>query len=410
MLKLVNKNIIERFIEVRARTIKIIESLESEDMVLQTESFVSPTKWHLAHTTWFFEKFILKKNIKSYLEFDESFNFLFNSYYNQAGEFHNKNKRGNISRPTLKNIISYRKYVDEQVVKFFVGHEAQKKFEFDLELGINHEQQHQELILMDILNIFFHNPIKPKFQSRIIKSKENFFKEKCLKIPDTNYIYGANNKTFSYDNETPNGLMKIDKFEVQSSLVTNGEWKDFIKSGGYTKPEFWLSDGWEFINKNKINKPLYWMNDEQIFTLNGISEINDHEPVSHISFYEADAFARFCDKRLPSEFEIELILSKNPINGNFLESGFLQPLGNASDEISYYGDLWVWTNSNYLPYKNYKPFEGLFSEYNGKFMCNQFVLKGGSCVTPKDHIRASYRNFYYPSDRWQFSGIRLVNN
>ena len=409
MLKINNIDLLKKFHEVRGNTLRIIDFLEPEDTVLQTQPFVSPIKWHIAHTTWFFENFILKDKLIGYKTFDDDFNFLFNSYYNKVGKFHKKFERGNISRPTLSKVLDYREYVDEKITVLLGNSDHLERLSFPLELGINHEQQHQELIMMDILNIFFHNPIKPSFQNKKIKVKETPLK-KWIKIPESKFNYGARKGIFSYDNEMPGGLIEIESFEIQSNLVTNKDWRDFIKNGGYKNPEFWLSDGWNFINEENIERPMYWINEEQVFSLNGLTEIIENQPVSHISFYEADAYARFSNKRLPSEFEMEMILSKNKIEGNFLENRNLEPIGNINtEEINFYGDLWVWTNSNYLPYKNYKPFNGSFFEYNGKFMCNQFVLKGGSCITPKDHLRSSYRNFYYPSDRWQFSGLRMVN-
>ena len=410
MLKLNDIDLLNKFHEVRKNTLSILDLLESEDTVLQTQPFVSPIKWHVAHTTWFFENFILKDNLDNYKSFDADYNFLFNSYYNKVGKFHQKFERGYVSRPTLSKVLDYRKYVDEKITFLYNGRQNLDHLNFPLELGINHEQQHQELILMDILNIFFHNPIKPSFQKKKIKIEKDLIEKKWIKIPEAKFNYGARKGLFSYDNEMPNNSIEIESFEIQSHLVTNKDWKNFIENGGYKNPEYWLSDGWNFINEEKIERPMYWINEEQVFTLNGLTEILDNQPVSHISFYEADAFARFSNKRLPTEFELELILSKTKTKGNFLENGNMEPIGNTSnEETNFYGDLWSWTKSNYLPYKNYKPFNGSFSEYNGKFMCNQFVLKGGSCITPKDHIRPSYRNFYYPSDRWHFSGMRMVN-
>jgi len=280
-------------------------------------------------------------------------------------------------------------------------------------IGINHEQQHQELILMDILNIFFKNPLKPQF---IKKKKINGLKKCNITWKNEKKIrfeYGTNtNDTFAYDNESPTGYKELLPFQVDYDFVSNNEWREFIDSNGYKRPELWLSDGWEFINKYKINKPMYWIDQKYQFCLTGIERIDDDQPVSHISYYEADAFCRFRKRRMPTEFEMEFFLKKNKKEGNFLENGYYKPI-NSFFKNKYngsYGNLWSWTSSNYVPYYGYKPFEGNLGEYNEKFMCNQFVLKGGSFATPKSHIRASYRNFYYPFDRWQFSGLRLASD
>ena len=411
MLNQTKNNLLLLYKAVRQRTKDLIVNLYPEDTVIQTESFVSPTKWHLAHTTWFFENFILKEYLKGYKIFNKNYNFLFNSYYNAVGVYNEKNKRGYVSRPFLKEIISYRDYVDRYIEDFFSKGNNLLNHKFAFQLGINHEEQHQELILMDILNVFYNNPFKPNFANNKlnINTKNRNKVSKWITFNKTILEYGSKDDTFCYDNETPTGKIELTDFQIQSNLVTNKDWKDFISNDGYDRHEFWLSDGWNYIKQNKIQRPLYWIDNQSHFTLNGLSKIKDHQPVSHISFYEADAYAKFKKKRLPSEFELELCLSKSKKQGNFLENMIFEPLG-ETNENSFFGDLWTWTSSNYTPYKNYKAFGEKFAEYNGKFMCNQFVLKGGCCLTPIDHVRASYRNFYYPGDRWQFSGIRLAND
>ncbi len=409
MLDQTKNNLLFLFKKVRRRTNDLIINLYPEDTVIQTEPFVSPTKWHLAHTTWFFENFILKENLKNYKVFDKNYNYLFNSYYNSVGVFNEKNKRGFISRPFLEEIINYREYVDRHIEDFFSNNINLLNHNFAFQLGINHEEQHQELILMDILNVFFHNPLKPSFTKKTININNEKRKSKWINFKKTILKYGFNDEGFCYDNEQPSGKIELSNFEIQNNLVTNKDWKEFISNDGYNRHEFWLSDGWDFINQNKIQRPLYWIDDHYHFTLNGLCKINDNQPVSHISFYEANAYAKYKKKRLPSEFEFELCLSKIQKQGNFLENMVYEPVG-VKEQSSFFGDLWTWTSSNYNPYKNYKAFGEKFSEYNGKFMCNQFVLKGGCCITPIDHVRPSYRNFYYPGDRWQFSGLRLVND
>ena len=404
--------LLNKYNKVRIKTIELIDSLETEDMVVQTEKFVSPIKWHLAHTTWFFENAILKASLSGYKVFDKNFNFIFNSYYNSLGKYNPSYKRGFLNRPTLRNIIDYRNYIDDQINLFFLK-KVKDKHKFVLELGINHEQQHQELIMMDILNIFFNNPLKPNYckKKKLKDSLGRIFKDNWQTFNSNTYQYGSEADSFCYDNELPIGQIQINPFKLNSQLVTNREWREFIHEDGYNRPEFWFSDGWDYIKKNSISRPMYWLDDNYYFTLSGVSKILNNQPVSHISFYEADAFCRYKNKRLPTEFELELALKKNIKRGNFLDNKIFEPsLIQSEKSSSFYGDLWNWTNSNYVPYKDYKPFKGIFSEYNGKFMCNQFVLKGGSCVTPKEHLRASYRNFYYPGDRWQFSGLRLASD
>ncbi len=398
------------YLETRDLTLKLVENLQPEDMVIQTEDFVSPTKWHLGHTTWFFEKFILIPFKKGYRCFSEDFNFIFNSYYNSAGPFHSREKRGFLNRPLFKDVINYRKYVDDNLIELFSKEQPDSRM-FLMELGINHEQQHQELILMDIKNVFFSNPLKPKFcEPKLIKTKKKNINNFVLNHSE-NFEYGCRENTFFYDNEYPSNKCSLEPFKLYS-YVTNLEWKEFIKDGGYESHEYWLSDGWDFIKKNNIRRPLYWIDNNHQFSLHGTMKVEDYLPVSHISFYEACAFAKYKKLRLPTEFEIEYFLSKSEIKGNFLEGKNFHELSYCSslNESYIYGNLWMWTSSNYIPYRNYKPYKHELMEYNSKFMCNQFVLKGGSYGTAKNHIRSSYRNFFYPYNRWQFCGLRLVED
>ncbi len=392
----------------RNLSVKLISNLQPEDMVVQTEDFVSPVKWHLGHTTWFFEQFILIPYQKNYRLFDKSFNFIFNSYYNAAGDFNPRNKRGFLNRPLTSEVLSYRKYIDAKMMTLIPKLKKKiKNFDFLIKLGINHEQQHQELMLMDIKNIFFNNYLKPVFKKSKSQTKVKKKAEKFVSKKNVNENYGYIGNDFCYDNELPSSNTSIEPFTL-SPFVTNLDWKNFIKAGCYENYKYWLSDGWDFVKKNKINKPMYWIDKKYMFTLNGIKKINDKLPVSHISFYEADAYARFKKKRLPTEIEVEYFLKKSKKNGNFLENEYFNEI--QDDKFSAFGNLWVWTSSNYLPYKNYIPYKNKLNEYNSKFMCNQFVLKGGSYATPKDHIRPSYRNFYYPSDRWQFCGLKIAES
>ena len=408
----ITKDLLKRFKKLRKTTIDFTNNLDPEDMVIQTNEFVSPIKWHLAHTTWFFENFILKKK-RNYKIFCKSFNYLFNSYYKQVGTYNPKLQRGYISRPYVKDIFKYREYVDEKIIELLNKSSVDEDILFLVELGINHEQQHQELMIMDILNIFSSNPTLPNFLNKKTKLKKkvysNVFWKKNIK---TTLNFGANNNYFAYDNEYPRGTCDLLPFELSKNFVTNSEWQEFIDNDGYNRPEFWLSDGWEFIKKFNIGKPLYWIDEDHEFTLYGLEKMIKDKPVSNISFYEAYAFSKFKKKRLPSEFELELYLQSHRKSGNFMENNCFEPIAFDENELEQnaYGNLWSWTSSNYSPYPGYKPFKNKLSEYNQKFMCNQFVLKGGSFSTPKDHIRASYRNFYYPTDRWHFCGLKLAND
>ncbi len=284
-------------------------------------------------------------------------------------------------------------------------------------IGINHEQQHQELILMDILNVFFNNPLRPSFIKKKVKKKIPKKNPKFWRNENNiNFKYGATKKNeFAYDNELPGGEKLLLPYQIECNFVSNNEWKEFIELDGYKRPELWLSDGWDFIQKNNINKPMYWIDDKYQFCLTGLERVDNDNPVSHISYYEADAYCKFKKKRMPSEFEMEFFLLKNKKEGNFLENSCYRAINfyNKKNKDIYndcYGNLWSWTSSNYLPYQGFKAFGDKLGEYNEKFMCNQLVLKGGSFATPKNHIRSSYRNFYYPSDRWQFSGLRLASD
>ena len=404
--------LLTRFQAVRMKTIDLVKHLSVEDMVVQSDDFVSPIKWHLGHTTWFFENFILKKYSNKFKAFNKNFNYIFNSYYNSVGKFNPKTNRGLLIRPELRNIYEYRQNLEEEIENLIYQNTKNKNLLLLIELGINHEEQHQELILMDILNIYFSSPIRPVYNKKNKSIRRKGFQANWYNKDLINFNYGADDNEFSYDNEKPRGLMELSPFSLNKNFVTNQEWLEFMKSGGYEKPEFWLSDGWEFIKKNNITMPLYWLDTSYKYDLNGVHKIIDNEPVSHISFYEADAYSKYKSKRLPTEFELEYFLKKHELSGNFLESNFLHPKNFSSNDIdkNAFGNLWCWTSSNYIPYKNFRPFKGILGEYNEKFMCNQFVLKGGSFGTPKNHIRSTYRNFYYPHDRWHFSGLRLAED
>ncbi len=408
--------LINKFTQVRNRTNLLVEKLTHEDMNIQTAQFVSPTKWHLAHTTWFFEKIILKNFSKKYFNYDKNFDYLFNSYYNSIGKQHPRHKRGLISRPSVEEIFRYRDDIDCKILNLISNaNQLNNRFIFSFNVAINHEQQHQELILMDIQHVFFSNPIKPTYLERK-NNKKNL--NKIKKVPKYKRVnskvcfIGSENEEFCFDNEKPKFEKEILPFKISQNTITNYEWKEFMYDDGYKRSELWLSDGFDFIQKNEISKPFYWIDENYHFTLRGTQKICETLPVTNISFYEANAFAKWKKKRLPTEFEIESLLKNSNIKGNFQESGNFEPSENddSSDIKNLYGNTWEWTSSHYLPYESYKPWNEHLSEYNSKFMFNQLVLKGGSCLTPISHIRASYRNFFYPTDRWVCNSFRLAES
>jgi ergothioneine biosynthesis protein EgtB len=395
---------------VRAATLALCRTLEPEDTVVQSMPDVSPTKWHLAHITWFFERFVLEAFDDDYRRFNEQFDFLFNSYYYSAGTMHARPKRGMLTRPTFAEVVAYREHVDNAMRSLLESRGYEEEVARRVELGLHHEQQHQELLLTDIKHVLSCNPMLPAMNPALPEPPsgapvEYGFDSGCDGIQQV----GAGNDVFCFDNELPRHDALLQQHRIGNRLVTNAEYRDFIDAGGYADSQLWLSDGWSTIKERGWDRPLYWSQDLAAeFTLGGLRDIDPHAPVCHVSYYEADAFARWAGTRLPTEFEWELAASGEKLAGNFVESGYWQP--GSSDARQYFGDVWEWTSSSYLPYPGFTPLEGSLGEYNGKFMSGQMTVRGGSCATARDHIRASYRSFFYPDARWQFLGIRLAKD
>ncbi|MGI9553802.1 MAG: ergothioneine biosynthesis protein EgtB [Thermodesulfobacteriota bacterium] len=415
----IREKLSDGYTKVRKLSHKLAGPLSTEDYVVQSMPDVSPTKWHLAHTSWFFEAFVLSKVDSKYKSLHPQYNFLFNSYYVQVGERHSRPKRGLISRPTVDEVYDYRSYVDKSMNSLFRKTDNRKfaRIAPVIEIGLHHEQQHQELIVTDIKHVLSENPLNPVYKKQKNPSKsKRTVKQKWVEFEGGVYDFGNNGQNFGYDNEFPRHKNLIGPFSLSSRLVTNGEYLEFIEDGSYSKPELWLSDGWNVVSTNGWNAPLYWKKMDgkwYNFTLHGFNEIKLNEPVCHVSFYEAEAFSRWAGARLPGEFEWELASQNLKVNGNFVDNDNFHPvpLENGNGSLNQmYGDVWEWTRSPYSPYPGYEAPPGALGEYNGKFMCNQLVLRGGSCATSKSHIRNSYRNFFPPDARWQFMGIRLAKD
>ncbi len=405
------------YLNVRRRTASLAAPLCVEDQVIQSMPDTSPTKWHLAHTTWFFERFILADHVPGYKPLNEQYFYLFNSYYNTVGPMHTRPHRGLLSRPTVADINEYRATIDERMLDWLDSTALTDAQQFLFTLGLNHEQQHQELMLTDIKHGLAQNPMLPAYSelpvhasaaSESMSTPMNF-----VNVAERECANGHQGDAFAFDNETPRHKVLVHAHQLADRLVNNGEYLEFIKDGGYSKAELWLSEAWSVLKERDWKRPIYWLEDlASEYTLGGQRELDMNAPVCHLSLYEADAFARWAGARLPTETELECAAADQKIEGNFYESGLLHPSAPAASKNGelrqLYGDVWEWTGSSYGPYPGFKPLAGSLGEYNGKFMCSQHVLRGGSCVSPQSHLRPTYRNFFYPDSRWQFSGVRLA--
>jgi ergothioneine biosynthesis protein EgtB len=408
-----------RLLETRRLSLELAAPLSDEDMVVQAMDDASPTKWHLAHVTWFFETFILSRYLSGYRVFDEAFAYCFNSYYESAGPRHPRPFRGMLTRPSTERVMAYRAHVDEALDRL-VEAEGPDRNEIArlIEIGINHEQQHQELLLTDILALFAASPLRPAYCERHeTPTPRQPDPVKWLSFPGGIRSVGHDGNGFAWDNESPRHSVLLQPFKLADRLVTNGEWRAFMDDGGYADPLLWLSDGWATVSRHGWRSPLYWEERDGAWlqmSLEGLQPIDPAAPVAHVSYYEADAFARWAGKRVPTELEWEFAAGGLPATGNTLAMRSLRPLPPRAEggdrPRQMFGDVWEWTQSAYLPYPGYRPPEGALGEYNGKFMVSQHVLRGASCATPGGHSRATYRNFFYPFQRWQFMGLRLAQD
>lgn len=403
----------ERYAAVRARTEALAAPLSAEDACVQAMPDASPAKWHLAHTTWFFETFLLKTQDSSYRDFHPDFGYLFNSYYNAIGERHPRPRRGLLTRPSLDVVRAYRRHVDAAMAALLADGNCPADL---LELGLNHEQQHQELLLTDLKSLFAENPLKPAYGGTPPPPGMASLLE-WLTFEGGLTEIGHAGEGFAFDNELPRHRVFLEPFEIASRPATCGEYLAFMEAGAYRRPELWLSDGWDAVQAQGWTAPAYWRPGDgawRVYSLQGERAVDPEECVCHLSCYEADAFARWMDleggcagARLPTEAEWEHAAGQAPLEGHFAEAGGFHP---STARTGFYGDVWQWTASAYLPYPGFRPGPGAIGEYNGKFMSGQMVLRGGSCATPSDHLRASYRNFFPPAARWQFTGLRLARS
>jgi ergothioneine biosynthesis protein EgtB len=405
---------IDAYRHVREATLRLVDGLADADLTPQSAEFASPGKWHLAHTTWFFEQFVLAAHGTGYRRFDERFGFLFNSYYNAVGARHERPRRGLLTRPTLAQVLAYRAHVDHAMADL-LGARVADDVGALVELGLHHEQQHQELLLTDLLHLFAQNPLRPAVRPATDSGAATGPTPlEWIAFDGGNVEVGHVGAGFAFDNESPRHVVALRPFRLASRPVTNGEWLAFVEAGGYADPALWLSDGWDTVQAQRWQAPLYWESEGATrlqMTLAGLKPLALDAPVAHVSFFEADAYARWAGKRLPTEFEWERAAREQPVEGNFVETLAWRPAATSGGGLrQMFGDVWEWTASPYVAYPGFRTAPGAVGEYNGKFMNGQYVLRGGSCASPRSHLRAGYRNFFQPGQRWQFSGLRLAED
>jgi ergothioneine biosynthesis protein EgtB len=411
--------LIPQYRQVRRFTEALCEPLATEDYVVQSMPDVSPTKWHLAHTAWFFEQFVLGRAEAGFRYYNPDFVTLFNSYYNTVGPQHPRPQRGLLTRPAVGEVFAYRHAVDQRMDALLARGDVSADVRAIIELGLHHEQQHQELIITDIKHVLAGHPLRPAYHDGATRQADspaaNGLPQDWIDLPDGVREIGCTGDGFCFDCEMPRHPVLLHGGRLATRPVTCGEFAEFIADGGYDRPDHWLSDGWHCVCARGWRAPLYWENLDGAwhqYTLHGRRPIEPREPVCHVSYFEADAYARWAGGRLPTEAEWETVATDLPVTGHFAEQHRFHPRpadpGNDREAVQLFGDVWEWTASPFAGYPGYRPPDGAFGEYNGKFMCNQFVLRGGSCATPQSHVRATYRNFFYPDARWQFTGLRLA--
>ena len=411
------RTLAELYGAVRQQSEALARPLSPEDCVVQSMPDASPVKWHLAHVTWFFETFVLERYSRGFEPYRSAFRVLFNSYYNAVGARHPRPERGMLTRPSLDEVLAYRAHVDRRIGDLLAARNVPQDALDLIALGINHEEQHQELILTDVKHLLSRNPLAPAYRERWPLTPVRARKLAWIPIAGGSHAVGHEGNGFAFDNEGPRHRVLVHDFLLASHPVTYGEYLAFMADDGYRRPDLWLSMGWDAIQAGAWRAPLYWERRDGAWfnhTLHGTVAVEPNTPVCHLSYFEADAYARWAGARLPTEFEWEVAAAGMPVEGNFADSGALHPLAPRTDPHAgfsqMYGDVWEWTQSSYAPYPGYRPAPGAVGEYNGKFMCSQYVLRGGSCATPRRHIRPSYRNFFPPDARWQFSGVRLARD
>ena len=407
-------SLLMQYKQVRQVSDRICKPLELEDYVIQSMPDVSPPKWHLAHTTWFFETFLLVPHLPGYTVFHPQFGYLFNSYYEAVGARHPRDRRGLLSRPTVSEVYRYRAHVDRSMEALLDLASADPHIASLVTLGLHHEQQHQELLLTDIKHILALNPLHPVYRDHLTLPQHSPRSNTLQWLEYAGGVseIGHQGDDFAFDNESPRHKTYLQDYKLGSRLINNGEYLEFIEASGYQQAKYWLAEGWATIQSQQWQAPLYWEKIDGewwVMTLGGLKKLEDNEPVCHVSFYEADAYASWRGMRLPTEAEWEVAVADVPVKGNFLDRDLLHPTPATDQNHQFFGDVWEWTQSAYLPYPGFEIAAGAIGEYNGKFMCNQMVLRGGSCVTSQNHLRPTYRNFFPTSARWQFTGIRLAS-